>query len=291
MGSKALGAARLLAYLLVTLACVPFQLVALATGVGWWCRIPRLYHGLCLKALGMRIAVTGEPVGNGPVLFVSNHSSYLDVPVLGSLIEASFVAKAEVKDWPFFGFLAQLQKTVFIDRRGHRAPGQRDVLARRLERGDSLILFPEGTSSDGNRVLPFKSALFAAAIGDRAARIPDGLTVQPVAVVATRLDGLPMGRSFRPFYAWYGDMDLAPHLWQFAGLGRVTVEVRFGEPVCADQFVTRKALADHCWREVTGLVDAGLRARPARQLTRIVAARIDSAPARSDMLGQGAGLQ
>src|SRR3546814_4926008 len=97
-------------------------------------------------------------------------------------------------------------------------------MTRRLEAGDDLVLFPEGTSGDGNRVLAFKSALFSVA-----ERRPQGepLTVQPVSIAYTRLDGLPLGRYLRPFFAWYGDMELGPHLWHAIGLGRVTVMVEF----------------------------------------------------------------
>src|SRR3546814_11127808 len=106
-------------------------------------------------------------------------------------------------------------------------------MARRLDAGDDLILFPEGTSGDGNAVLSFKSALFSAA-----ARCPQGhpVTVQPVSIAYTRLDGLPLGRYLRPFFAWYGDMELGSHLWHAISLGRVTVVVEFHEPVTLEQF-------------------------------------------------------
>src|SRR3546814_8218171 len=105
-------------------------------------------------------------------------------------------------------------------------------MTRRLEAGDDLVLFPEGTSGDGNRVLAFKSALFSVA-----ERRPQGepLTVQPVSIAYTRLDGLPLGRYLRPFFAWYGDMELGHHLWHAIGLGRVTVMVEFHEPVRSEE--------------------------------------------------------
>src|SRR3546814_20751956 len=131
-------------------------------------------------------------------------------------------------------------------------------MTRRLEAGDDLVLFPEGTSGDGNRVLAFKSALFSVA-----ERRPQGepLTVQPVSIAYTRLDGLPLGRYLRPFFAWYGDMELGPHLWHAIGLGRVTVMVEFHEPVTLDQFGSRKALSDHCHDVVSRGVAAALSGR------------------------------
>ena len=124
-----------------------------------------------------------------------------------------------------------------------------------------MILFPEGTSGDGNRVLPFRSALFSAA---RSQPGEESLVVQPVSIAYTELDDLPLGRYLRPLCAWYGDMDLAPHLWQLAGLGRLTVVVRFHSPVTLAELGSRKALANHCQAEVARGVAAALTGRKPR---------------------------
>ncbi|WP_395458841.1 lysophospholipid acyltransferase family protein [Azospirillum melinis] len=259
LGSSGRGALRLTVYLLWTLLLIPLQ--ALAVARNWrLCRtLPAFYHGVCARLIGLDVVVRGQRA-DGPVLFVSNHSSYLDIIVLGSQIPGSFVAKSEVGSWPFFGLLARLQRTVFVERKARASVDkQRDDIGSRLDGGDSLILFPEGTSSDGNRTLPFKTALFAVA-----ARRIDGrpLTVQPISVAATRLDGIPMGFAFRPFYAWYGDMDLAPHLWQAFRLGGMTVEVEFHPPVTIDGFSSRKALAEHCHRVISDGVACAISGRP-----------------------------
>ncbi|GAA4253803.1 1-acyl-sn-glycerol-3-phosphate acyltransferase [Azospirillum formosense] len=260
LGSPVRGGLRLAAYLLWTLLLIPVQALAVAVRSPLRFRIPRFYHRVCAGILGIGVVVRGERATDGPVLFVSNHSSYLDITVLGSVIPGSFVAKSEVAGWPFFGALAKLQQTVFVERRARAGvEKQRDDLGARLDAGDSLILFPEGTSSDGNRTLPFKTALFAVAarrIGDRP------LTVQPVSIAPTRLDGIPMGIAFRPCYAWYGDMDLAPHLWTVFTLGRMTVEVEFHPPVTIDGFSSRKALADHCQRAVARGVERAVSGKP-----------------------------
>ncbi|WP_207480575.1 lysophospholipid acyltransferase family protein [Arenibaculum pallidiluteum] len=258
MGSPLLGAARLLIYLLVTLAGIPVQLLLLKLGSPARATFPRAYHRLCARIIGLRVQTTGAPAQVHPTLFVSNHSSYLDIVVLGSLIPGSFVAKSEVGTWPLFGLLARLQRTVFVDRKPRNAASHRDDMQGRLEAGDDLILFPEGTSSDGNRVLPFKSALFAVA-GLRVEGRP--LTVQPVSVTATRLDGIPLGRTMRSVYAWYGDMELAGHLWEMVKLGVLTVEVEFHPAVTVEDFGSRKALADHCWTVVAAGVDRAVSGR------------------------------
>ena len=253
-GSKPLAAGRLLTYFLFTCMAVPVQLVAMAARSRLAERIPMLYHRACCRIMGLDVSVTGRMEQDRPILFISNHSSYLDIIVLAAMVPGCFVAKSEVAGWPFFGFLAKLQRTVFVDRRSRNVGAHHDQIRQRLEAGDNLILFPEGTSSDGNRTLPFKSALFAAAgleIGDRP------VTVQPVSITCTALDDLPIGRRYRPFYAWYGDMDLLPHLWDMAGMGRMTVCVAFHPPTTLPEAGSRKALASQCWKVVSeAVVDA-----------------------------------
>lgn len=239
------AAARLAAYGLFTLVLLPVQALALAMHTPTAKRLPGWYHKRCLRLLGLKLRRHGEKVQGHPVLFAANHVSYLDIAVLGAALpRASFVAKSEVRDWPFFGLLAKLQRTVFVNRTARRQTSeQRDEMTRRLEAGDDLILFPEGTSDDGKRVLPFKSALFSVA-----EKRPHGkpLTVQPVSLTYTKLDDQPMGRYLRPFVAWYGDMDMAPHIWEVLGLGTITAEVVFHPPVTIDEAGSRKALAQHC---------------------------------------------
>lgn len=247
MGSPVRAFGRLTVYALFTVLAMPAQILALWLSRPLSIRIPILYHRICCRILGFRVVVNGAMSAKLPTLFVSNHSSYIDVMVLASLIPGSFVAKAEVATWPFFGRLAKLQRTIFVDRRVSRAADQRDQMLKRLRARENLILFPEGTSNDGTRPLPFKSALFAVAQGDVGG---EKLVVQPVSVAYTRLDGMPVGRAFRAHFAWYGDMMLMPHMWILTGLGVVTVEVMFHPPVSIAGFGTRKALADHCFNEV-----------------------------------------
>ncbi|HEX9461055.1 MAG TPA: lysophospholipid acyltransferase family protein [Alphaproteobacteria bacterium] len=235
--------ARLCAYFLVTLPLMPVQAVLLGVGAPLARRLPYRYHRLICRVLGIEVEIHGAISVKRPTLFVCNHVSYLDIEVIGATIEASFVAKREVAGWPIFGWLAKLQRTIFVDRRSSGVANERDDLARRLEEGDNVVLFAEGTSSDGNRLKPFKSSLFSVAermVQDRP------LTVQPVSVAYTRLDGMPIGRQWRPFFAWYGAMDLAPHLWTLLGLGRLTVTMIFHPTLTMADAGSRKALAAAC---------------------------------------------
>jgi len=241
--SRLTAVSRGLLYAVFTLFMIPVQAVALLLRLPLSRRIPLWYHRVCCRLLGIRLEVFGRRSKARPTLFVANHSSYLDIAVYGALIPGSFVAKSEVGEWPFFGLLAKLQRSVFVDRRVRTSHLQATALGKRLEAGDSMILFPEGTSNDGNRVMRFKSALLSVA----EFRIKDEpVVVQPVSLTYSRVDGVPIGRHLRPYYAWYGDMDLVSHAADMIGLGRLTVTVSFHEPVTIDQFASRKELTEYC---------------------------------------------
>jgi len=251
----------MIVYLAWTAALMPVQATGLILRRSWVAHLPRFYHRRCCRILGFDVRQLGEPASAGAVLFTANHVSYTDITVLGSLIAGSFVAKSEVADWPLFGWLAKLQRSVFVDRQVRSTAVQRDAIAERLASGDALILFPEGTSHDGNFILPFKSALFSVVFNR-----DQPVTVQPVSLAYTRLDGLPIGRTMRPLFAWYGDMDLSPHLWRLLGLGRVEVTVEFHPPVSITEFRSRKALAEYCEQRVR------------RGVSRMITGRGDTVP-------------
>lgn len=242
---------------------MPIQFLAIAVHQPTARRVPRAFHKIMLWLIGLQVKVTGEPITGEPVFFISNHASYLDVVVLGSKIEACFIAKSEVAGWPFFGWLAHAARTEFLERNRRAQTGkQRDTLFARLVAGDSLVLFPEGTSNDGNKVEPFKSALLSVAEG----RMPDGEQpwVQPVSIAYTGIHGLPMGRPGRPKFAWYGDMELMPHLYDLMQVGPCEVEVHFLAPVRAADFDTRKHLSEHCYRQISTTMGAVLQGKPQR---------------------------
>ena len=234
-------------FLLTSLFVIPWQAVALRFRIMGYRRMPYRYQRFLARLFDIRITVIGTPIQDRGVLMVANHTSYLDILVLGGTVECSFVAKSEVANWPFFGTFAKLQRTVFVEReRRSKTAQSRDLIRERLLAGDALVLFPEGTSNDGNRVLPFKSALMGAAeseIGRDAQGRVLHVPVQPVSVSYVGLHGIPMGREFRPFFAWYGDMELVPHLWESLTTGAVDAVVEFHPPMTVDQVGGRKALA------------------------------------------------
>jgi 1-acyl-sn-glycerol-3-phosphate acyltransferase len=205
--------------------------------------IPSLFHKIVCQSLGIRVRRHGTPARRHGVLFVSNHLGWVDIPVLGSKLLGSFVAKAEVNGWGVFGYLARLQDTIYVQRERRLEAGeQRNAIAERLRRGGRVILFPEGTNSDGTRVLPFKSALFSVVEGPGT----EEFLIQPVTVAYTRVNGMPVNRTTLPQLAWVGDVELGPHLAQFMRLGRIEAHIWLHSPVRRADFPSRKALAAHC---------------------------------------------
>lgn len=246
----------LFVFLLVTFILLPLQWVAVKLGLPARKSIPHRYHRFVCRLFGVRISVLGVPVGGG-VLMTANHAGWLDIPILSAVAPVSFVSKSEVGGWPFFGTLARLQRTIFIRRERAKTLEGRDTIRRRLLAGDALVIFPEGTSSDGNRVLPFRSALMSAAeipLREDAAHHVVHAPVQPVTLAYVGLHGMPMGRETRPLFAWYGDMELVPHLWESLKTGPIDVTVAFHPALTIDEAGGRKPLARRC----EALVRAGL---------------------------------
>ena len=204
----------------------------------WSPHLAVLYFRILLRVIGLPVIHRGSPMAEAGVI-VANHSSWLDIFALNSGGPLFFVSKSEVSNWPVIGALARFSGTVFISRDRKNAQIQKNVFEDRLRAGHKLLFFPEGTSTDGLRVLPFKTTLFAAFFSDE---LRDFMYVQPVSVVFHA----PKGQPDR-FYGWWGDMDFAPHLLKTLGARRQgTVELIYHVPAKVSDFADRKALAAHC---------------------------------------------
>lgn len=209
-------------------------------------QLPHYFHRGLQIILGLKVAYSGSQSQLQPTLFVSNHISYLDIFVLGE-IRAFFIAKSEVANWPVLGPLAKFQNTLFIERKPGKARQQLDVMQNHLSAGNSLILFPEGTSTEGAHVEPFKSSLFAAA---DASEDQVKVAIQPVTVAYTSYAGRSMNKAIRDNYAWYAEMPFTAHFFNLFSLKKAAVKVHF-HPVCyLEQFATRKECAQHCFNLV-----------------------------------------
>ena len=205
---------------------------------------------LVLLAMGLRLRVSGHAMRTAGAI-VSNHSSWLDIFVLNARRRLYVVAKEEVRDWPFVGWLVKATGSPTIRRERRDSGNQVANFRDRFSAGHRLLFFPEATTSDGRRVLPFKPTLFAA-LFDPALR--DTVRVQPVTVIYRA----PRGHDAR-FYGWWGDMTLRPHLLAVLGQWRQgEVEVIFHEPVSVAEFADRKALAAYCEATVRAPLDLEL---------------------------------
>jgi len=255
------------------IAVVFFTMTPLLISIQWlldklglpgWGFICSNYYRLLAALLRIRVRVVGAPVRDRAVLFVSNHVSWVDIVAIGSLQPVAFVAKREVASWPLVGVTAKMQRTVFVDRtRRHQSADAVAQIVDRLKGGTPVVLFAEGTSSDGNRVLPFRSALLgvveaAAAHGGDASRI----LIQPMSICYTTQHGIAMNRHQRPLVAWYGDLDFMPHIKALIERGAVDAVVSYGEPVPADGGVSRKELTRRLETEVRRMTSTVLRGRP-----------------------------
>lgn len=214
---------------------------------------PFIVQFVCRAAfviLGIRHRITGRPMAGRGAL-VANHASWLDIFTLNAAARVFFVAKDEVARWPGIGILARATGTVFIARDPRQAQAQTALFEERLAQGDRLLFFPEGTSTDGRRVLGFKSTLFAAF---QAPALAGFLRIQPVSVVYHA----PPGADPR-FYGWWGVMDFGAHFLRVLAAPRQgSVEVIFHAPVAVADYPSRKALAAHCEAEVRRGVDQAI---------------------------------
>ena len=213
---------------------------------------PYITQFVCRNAfriLGMGFETRGTLMRDHGAV-VANHTSWLDIFALNARKRIYFVSKSEVAGWPGIGVLARVTGTVFIDRDPRQARQQTEIFQTRLKLGHKLLFFPEGTSTDGLRVLPFKTTLFAAFF---APELRDFLYVQPVSVVYHA----PMGEPAR-FYGWWGEMDFAPNLLKVLSARRQgRVELIYHPALKVADFPDRKALARAC----EAAVRAGLCAR------------------------------
>jgi len=245
-------------FFLITLILIPFQWLFIKFNLPLARLLPHYYHRLIARIMGLRIHVDGNVANDKPVLLVANHISWMDIIVFTALTPLSFVAKREVGTWPGVKVLANLQQTIFVDReKRSESLKTAQEIADRLAGGDHIVLFPEGTSSDGNRVLNFKSSLFAAvSLADRET------DVQTIALAYTYLGGVPLGRRTRPMVAWYGDMEMGSHVWSLLKAGPLDVHVRIGEPVPLAEIGDRKALANFSEKKIRSDVADLLCLRP-----------------------------
>jgi 1-acyl-sn-glycerol-3-phosphate acyltransferase len=247
-------------FVVATLLVAIFQPIALKTGLWHEKYIPRWWYRFTSGVLGMRVHRTGEMAAVRPLLLAANHVSWIDIIALGAVADVYFVAKADMAKWPVIGWLCTLQRTVFVEReRRGRSGDQANEIGTRLAAGDPMVLFAEGTTSDGNLLKPFNSTLFGAAKTALAAAPEGKVYIQPVAIAYTRLHGMPLGRDKRGHVAWIGDQDLLPHVVALLRGGALDAEIRLGDPVAFDASRKRKEPARRIEENVREMIVSAIR--------------------------------
>lgn len=240
-------------FILILICLITIPLIALSRvfliKTRFFYIVPKLFHGSICRVFGIKYKIKGQIETNQQVLFVGNHLSYLDIPLLGSFLSATFISKEDVQGWPIFGLLATLAKTIFISRNPTKAEKALKQMNEAINDGTSLIVFPEGTSGSGKEVLPFKSSLFDIFIKGKTRT---NMAIQTFTTAITKVDGHAINNeSERDIYAWYGDMDLTPHMWTIAKTKGVELEVTFHPIRSLEAYDNRKTLSADCYNDVS----------------------------------------
>ena len=197
-------------------------------------KVVQTFHKLVLWFVNINIEVSGKRNLNKlPTIYISNHLSYLDIPVLGSIINGRFIAKDDISNWPIIGLLSKVGNTIFINRNLRFLKKNKSIIYDYISEGDNIILFPEGTTSDGIRVLRFKSSLFASLE-------QKNILIQPIFIKYISINGMPLNRWLKPMIAWYGDMDLKPHLLNILKLFSIKIKIILLPPLNGNNYTNRK---------------------------------------------------
>ena len=230
-----------------TMICLIMHIIVSTISSKYFFIFYRFFFKGLVKIFGIKIKYSGIREEKN-IVYISNHVSYLDVFVLGSMINGLFVAKSEIDSWPLINKICALGKTIFINREDILGiKKQMNSIQNALKTGFNVIIFPEGTSSDGSKVLQFKSSLFG--LMDLNAK--EKFKIQPISIFYEKLDGAPIDRKFRPFFAWFGNMELLPHAWKFLGLGLSEVKVNFHKAIKFSKFKNRKEAASYCQKIIS----------------------------------------
>ncbi len=233
---------RALAFLCWVIICVPIQVTVKFFKLPIQNRLPLYFHKVLTRfILGMKVETAGTMSPTVPTLFLCNHMSYLDTISIASVIPTHFVAKAEVADWPLFGYLTKLQGTVFIDRRNKKGTAEQgEAMVAVMRDKKNIVLFPEGTSTDGSEVKFFKSGLLQSVLDMSDVDV----IIQPISIACYGKNGIEQR------YAWYGDMTLMPHLWTVFKTSGLTIRFTFHEAFKASRFADRKELGEYARKQV-----------------------------------------
>ncbi len=238
--SRARGQARAVAFTIMTIVMFfPVLLLWMLTLEKLRGRLVSRYYAMAGYIAGVRLTIEGKIDPRRPLMLVANHSSYLDIFVLGALAPLSFTPKREIRSWPIIGFFCILADCVFIERKPKDMQRAQAEMMARINTGKVLVLFPEGTTGDGFKIMPFKSGFFKLAEDHH-------LPIQPVSVAYTHIGNVPLSAATREQVSWIGDASFADHFWRLLRFPNVRVKVTIYPAEDMGKYEDRKALAKQC---------------------------------------------
>ena len=241
---------------------IPAQALVLALRLPGWNVLPRLFHKVGCFFLGLRVTVIGQPSTGRPTLLVSNHVSWTDIVAIGSVADVTFVAKREVGKWPFVGMMADLQRTIYVDRTRRSDAGRTaEAMGQHMASNNAVLLFAEGQSDIGTHVLPFRSALIGAAQHAMIEAGAKDVMIQPLTIAYTRLQGLPVSRNERSLIAWIKSKSVKQNIREILSGPVKDVTVAFGTPLPLNQGDDRKAVSKTAENQVRAMLVALNRGR------------------------------
>ena len=234
--------------ILIIFVSIPIQFLCNIIGFKIKKLYPLLFYRMIKIITGININFDSTKLNKKStgVLYIANHVSWFDIICLGTLLNAKFIAKKEVSKMGIFGFLAKLSNTFFIDNENkNKIIEYNNLIQRKLQQGENFIIFPEGTTSDGNGILGFKSSMLECAFDNN-----NKINVQPISICYSKLNNIPMGIYLRRNIAWVGDTSMVAAMANFLRSGRITVDIIFHEIMSINNFENRKDLALYCERKI-----------------------------------------
>ncbi len=234
--------------ILIILISIPIQFFFNLIGFRFKKLYPLLFYRMIKISTGININFDSAKLDkkNSGVLYIANHVSWFDIICLGTLLDARFIAKKEVSKMGIFGFLAKLSNTFFIDNENkNKIIEYNNSIQKKLQEGENFIIFPEGTTSDGNGIISFKSSMLECAFDDN-----NKINIQPISICYSKLNNIPMGIYLRRNIAWVGDTSMVAAMVNFLRSGRITVDIIFHDTMSINNFENRKDLAVYCERKI-----------------------------------------
>ena len=247
----------------VAIIVIPVQFVINLFNPPFWNLLPQFFHRLSCIFLGLKVTVIGKPATGRPTLVTANHISWTDIVAIGAVADVTFVAKTEVKGWFFVGMLADLQRTIYVDRKRPSDAGRTSrEMARHMAAGNAVLLFAEGQSDVGTHVMPFKTALVGAAQHAMEEAGATDVMIQPLTIAYTHLQGLPVSRTERSLIAWIKTKSIRQNIREILTGGTKSVTVAFGIPKPLPAGADRKVVTREAENDVRRMLVALNRGQP-----------------------------